>query len=95
MAKTNAIYMNGKLLKTVVANGFTASQAIGKNHTGEKVFNMGNGFFLGADPTVSTYAADYVASNLQIADVKLYAGALTAEEVVTAYNNAIAPFVAE
>ena len=93
-AKTNTIYLNGVKLKSVTASGFTAAASLGKDSTGERVFNMGNGFFLGGDPTVKTVACDYPAANLTIVDVKIYAGALTADQVAAAYATATAGFVA-
>ena len=94
VAKTNTLYMNGKEVKVVAAaNGFKASEAMGKDSTGEKVFQMGNGFFLGADPTVGSTAADYAATNLVMVDAKIYAGALTAAQAKLAYQNATVDFV--
>ena len=95
VAKTNTVYLNGVAIKTVAANGFAAADALGKDSTGEKVFSMGNGFFIGADPTVGSSAADYDAKDLTVVDVKIYAGALTAEKVAEAYTAAAADFQTE
>ncbi len=90
-AKTNTVYLNGKAIKSVEAKGFAAAQATSKDG-----FVMGNGFFLGGDPTISTTAAcDYPASDLTIVDVKIYAGALTAEKVAEAYKAATVDFAFE
>ena len=87
-AKTNTVYLNGKAIKSVEAKGFVAAQATSKDG-----FVMGNGFFLGADPTISTSAAcDYPASDLAIAEVKIYAGALTAAQALEAYKTTAADF---
>jgi N-acetylmuramoyl-L-alanine amidase len=92
VAKTNTLYINGVAVKSAMADGFVASQAFGKDSTGEKVFNIGTGFFIGADPTVAALTSDYPARDLKVADVKIYAGALTESEALEAYKNATAEF---
>ena len=89
-ANKNYLYINGALIKECVANGFKSANEIEK-YSG---FNMYNVFYIGGDPTMlkTNAQCDYPASALTVVDVKLYAGALTAEEVTTAYQNAIAPF---
>ena len=92
--QTNTIYLNGVAIESVAAAGFAASEALGKDSTGEKVFNIGNGFFLGADPTVNELnTSDFPASNLTISDIKIYAGALDASEVSKAYNAILSDFI--
>ncbi len=89
VAKTNTLYINGVAIKSVEADGFAASQATSKDG-----FVIGTGFFIGGDPTVNKSAAcDYGASDLKVADVKIYAGALTAAQANAAYQNAAASFV--
>ena len=91
-AQTNSIYINGELKSSVTATSFAAVDAFGKDSTGEKVFNMGTGFFLGGEPSVSANTVDFPVSDLTVVDVKLYAGALTAREVAKAYAEIAAEF---
>jgi restriction endonuclease Mrr len=59
-------------------------------------YHIGNTFGLGGDPTVTgTGICDFPAVDVVIVDAKIYMGALTAEEVATAYQAAIAPYAAE
>jgi hypothetical protein len=86
----NYVYINGNLVKSITSGGLKSANETEK-YSG---FNMYNVFYIGGDPTVQKTNAqcDYPASDLSVVDVKLYAGALTADEVKTAYQNAIAPF---
>jgi hypothetical protein len=86
----NYVYVNGNLVKSITSGGLKSANETEKYFG----FNMYNVFYIGGDPTVQTTAdkCDYAASDLTVVDVRLYAGALTAEEVKTAYNMSIAPF---
>ena len=89
VTQTNKTYINGEL-KGVV-NNVAGFQAV--NATSNNGFVMGTGFFIGGDPSVNTRVpCDYGVSNLQVADVKIYAGALSASEALEAYKTATAEF---
>ena len=95
VANKNYLYINGKLIKECAATAFACANEMeaGKLVPADEKFNMFNVFYIGADPTVNkNYVADYTSSDLTVVDVKLYAGALTADEVTEAYNTATADF---
>lgn len=78
--KKSYIYINGKLSASASINeGFK----VGAGST----FNY---FCLGDDITASLVGGDFPAGDMIIADAKIYTGALTAEEVSTAYASAVA-----
>jgi hypothetical protein len=85
----NYVYINGKLVNTKAATAFSCANEK-ELYEG---FNMYNVFYIGSDPTMQKKPnGDFPANDLTVLDFKLYAGALTADEVTEAYNNAIAPF---
>lgn len=79
--KRNAIYVNGTLVSSDSAAGnFTSAD---KTEVYEN-FNMGNVFYIGADPSATpgkTEKCDFPANDLIVADVKFYSCALTENEV--------------
>jgi hypothetical protein len=89
----NAIYINGELVSSDNAAGkFTAAD---KTEVYEG-FNMGNVFYIGADPSASAGRkehCDFPSSDLTVIDVKLYSKALTSGEVKAAYNSALELFL--
>lgn len=87
-AKTmrNSIYMNGVLVSSNNAAGKFTSANKTEAYEG---FDMGNAFYIGADPSSSPNKkekCDFPSNDLTVLDVKFYASALTDSEVNTVYN---------
>lgn len=78
--KQQMIYINGVLESTQTIQ---SSFGVGA----EKAFNM---FCLGADVKKDGSAGDFLCPSMVMVDAKIYEGTLTAKEVTTAYNNAVA-----
>lgn len=78
--KMSYIYINGKLSASAPIN---EDFKVGAGST----FNY---FCLGDDITATLTGGDFPAGDMIIADAKIYTGALTAEEVSTAYASAVA-----
>ena len=85
-----SLYVNGALHSTKKTSGrFTSAN---KKEYFEK-FNMANIFYIGSDPTAQNRpGGDYPADNLTIADVKIYAKALSTHEAMLAYSQAVMMF---
>lgn len=78
--KKQMIYVNGVLESTqTIQNSFGVGS--------EKAFNM---FCLGADIRKDGTAGDFLSPSMTMVDAKIYDGVLSADEVKTAYNNAVA-----
>ena len=87
-AKTmrNSIYMNGVLVSSNNSAGKFTSANKTEAYEG---FDMGNVFYIGADPSSSPNKkekCDFPSNDLTVLDVKFYACALTGEEVDTVFN---------
>ncbi len=78
-AKKSYIYVNGKLAGTGAIN---TDFKVGGGNT----FNY---FCLGDDITSGLIGGDFPVGNMIMTDAKIYKGALTADEVSTAYTNAV------
>jgi hypothetical protein len=77
--KKQLIYVNGVLEATqTIQNGYGPAK--------DKAANM---FCLGADVKPDGSAGDFLCPSMVMVDAKIYNGALTADEVKTAYNNAV------
>lgn len=77
--KKQLIYVNGVLEATqTIQNGYGPAK--------DKAANM---FCLGADVKPDGSAGDFLCPSMVMVDAKIYDGALTADEVKTAYNNAV------
>ena len=85
-----SLYVNGALHSTKKTSGrFTSAN---KEEYFEK-FNMANIFYIGSDPTAQNRpGGDYPADDLTIADVKIYAKALSTHEAMLAYSLAVMMF---
>ncbi len=78
--KKQMIYVNGVLESTqTIQNGYGAGA--------EKAYNM---FCLGADVKKDGSAGDFLCPSMVMIDAKIYDGALSSDEVKTAYDNAVA-----
>jgi hypothetical protein len=90
----NSIYVDGKLVSSKPAAGvFTAAN---KKEAMEG-FDMGNVFYIGADPTAMESkrdkdGCDFPSNDLLVLDVKLYNKALSEAEVSAAFANAVKVF---
>ena len=92
VAKTNTIYVNGVKNASVASNAFTSADFIEATKAlGE--YNMATAFFIGGDPTLDAkVTCDFNVSDLTVVDVKLYASALTAEDVKMLYGYVVEDF---
>jgi hypothetical protein len=88
----NSIYVNGALASSDRAAGpFTSAN---KTEVYEG-FDMGNVFYIGADPSATRGKAeqsDFPSNDLTVIDVKFYNRALSAEEAAAVYNAAVEIF---
>ena len=81
----NSIYVNGTLVSSDRAAGTFTSANKTEAYEG---FNMGNVFYIGADPSSTPdkpEKCDFPANDLTVIDVKFYGKALSAEEAKTVY----------
>ncbi len=86
--RRNSIFVNGTLVSSDRAAGAFTSAAKKEAYEG---FEMGNVFYIGADPSASPdkpEKCDFPADNLIVFDVKFYDKALSAEEARAVYNAA-------
>ena len=85
-----SLYINGVLQNAKASAGeFTSAD---KQEYFEK-FNMANIFYIGSDPTgQNRINGDFPADDLPVADVKIYAKALSKDEVAYAYHLASSLF---
>ena len=84
----NSIYINGALVSSDRAAGAFAAADKTEAYEG---FNMGNVFYIGADPSAlneKPEKCDFPSNDLTVLDVKFYNRALSAEEAVVVYNTA-------
>ncbi len=81
-----SLYVNGVLQNTKKSAGkFTSAN---KEEYFEK-FNMSNTFYIGSDPTAQNHPeGDFPTDDLTVADVKIYAKALSQNEVLLAHSMA-------
>lgn len=83
-----SLYIDGDFIKSAPASTFMSSAAKEKNDG----YIIGNTFGLGGEATVSGMLCDYNATDLVIADAKIYMRVLTKDEVINAYKTAVHVF---